>query len=82
MPIDFIIMCLYYDVYQINPYFCSKELWLLIGKEPATLSNWCTNTCQPSLEMMTIAKLLKVDLNDLVRFEELAEIYNNEESSK
>lgn len=46
--------------------------WLAeqLGKDPATVSKWCTNTCQPSLEMMmTIAKLLNVDLNDLVRFE-------------
>jgi len=46
--------------------------WLAeqLGKDPATVSKWCTNACQPSLEMMvTIAKLLKVDLNDLVRIE-------------
>ena len=46
--------------------------WLAeqLGKDPATVSKWCTNTCQPSLEMMiTISKLLKVDLNDLVRIE-------------
>ena len=46
--------------------------WLAeqLGKEPATVSKWCTNACQPSLEMMiTISKLLKVDLNDLVRIE-------------
>lgn len=44
--------------------------WLAeqLGKDPAT--KWCTNACQPSLEMMiTISKLLKVDLNDLVRIE-------------
>lgn len=46
--------------------------WLAeqLGKDPATVSKWCTNVCQPSLEMtMTIAKLLNVDLNELVRFE-------------
>ena len=46
--------------------------WLAeqLGKDPATVSKWCTNACQPSLEMMiTISKLLKVDLNDLVRIE-------------
>ena len=46
--------------------------WLAeqLGEDPATVSKWCTNTCQPSLEMMiTISKLLKVDLNDLVRIE-------------
>lgn len=51
--------------------------WLAeqLGKDPATVSKWCTNSCQPSLEtMMIIAKLLEVDLNDLVRFEELPSI--------
>ena len=46
--------------------------WLAeqLGKDPATISKWCTNACQPSLEMMiTISKLLKVDLNALVRIE-------------
>lgn len=46
--------------------------WLAeqLGKDPATVSKWCTNACQPSLEMMiTISKLLKVDLNELVRIE-------------
>lgn len=46
--------------------------WLAeqLGKDPATVSKWCTNVCQPSLEMMiTMSKLLKVDLNDLVRIE-------------
>ena len=48
--------------------------WLAeqLGKDPATISKWCTNTSQPSLEMMmTIAKLLQVELNDLVRLEEM-----------
>ena len=46
--------------------------WLAeqLGKDPATISKWCTNASQPYLEMMlTISKLLKVDLNDLVRIE-------------
>ena len=46
--------------------------WLAeqLGKDPATASKWCTNACQPSLEMLiTISKLLRVDLNDLVRIE-------------
>ena len=46
--------------------------WLAeqLGKDPATVSKWCTNASQPYLEMMlTIFKLHKVDLNDLVRIE-------------
>ena len=28
--------------------------WLAeqLGKDPATVSKWCTNACQPSLEML------------------------------
>ena len=51
--------------------------WLAtqLGKDPATVSKWCTNTAQPSLEtMMQIARLLEVDMNELVRFEALPEI--------
>ena len=50
--------------------------WLAeqLDKDPATISKWCTNTSQPSLEMMmTIAKLLQVELNDLVRLDEMPE---------
>jgi DNA-binding XRE family transcriptional regulator len=50
--------------------------WLAeqLGKDPATISKWCTNKSQPSLVMMmTIAKLLQVELNDLVRLEEIAD---------
>ena len=51
--------------------------WLAeeLHKAPATVSKWCTNTSQPSLEMlMQIAKLLEVQVDDLLRFEELPEI--------
>ena len=48
--------------------------WLAeqLEKDPATISNWCTNACQPSLEMLiTISKLLNVDLNELVRLDQI-----------
>lgn len=51
--------------------------WLAeqLDKDPATVSKWCTNACQPSLEtLMQIAKLLEVQVDDLLRFEELPEI--------
>lgn len=44
--------------------------WLAeqVGKDPATISKWCTNTAQPSLEMLLqIAKVLNVDVKDLLR---------------
>ncbi len=51
--------------------------WLAeqLGKDPATVSKWCTNAAQPTLEtLMQIAKLLDVQTDDLLRFEELPEI--------
>ena len=55
---------------------CKTNKWLAeqLGKAPATISKWCTNACQPSIEtLITISKLLKVDINDLVRVEEVPE---------
>lgn len=43
--------------------------WLAeqLGKDQTTISKWCTNANQPDLQsLMKIAKLLSVDLNDLV----------------
>ena len=37
------------------------------GKDPATVSKWCTNTMQPNLEtLVAIAKALDVDVKDLL----------------
>ena len=44
--------------------------WLAeqVGKDPATISKWCTNSAQPTLEnLLQIAKCLEVDINELVR---------------
>ena len=44
--------------------------WLAekLGKDPATVSKWCTNSTQPNLEnLMEIAKCLEVDVNELLR---------------
>ena len=49
----------------------NKWLSEQVGKDPATVSKWCTNSCQPSLEtMVAIAKILEVDMNELIRFED------------
>lgn len=51
-----------------------SNLWLSkqLGCAPTTVSKWCTNSSQPPLEMlMRMSKLLNVELNELVRFEEL-----------
>ena len=47
--------------------------WLAeqLGKDQTTISKWCTNSSQPDLDnLMRIAKILDVELTDLVRFEE------------
>ena len=44
--------------------------WLsdTLGKDPATISKWCTNTTQPALEMLfKISELLQVPIQELVR---------------
>ncbi len=45
----------------------SKWLAETLGKDPATVSKWCTNTSQPSIEtLLEIARLLDVDIKDLL----------------
>ncbi len=46
-----------------------KGKWLAeqLGKNEATVSRWCSNTAQPSLEMLVkIASILKVDPRQLI----------------
>ena len=39
-----------------------------LGKDPATVSKWCTNSAQPNLEnLVEIAKCLEVDVSELIR---------------
>jgi len=65
------------DINRIKVVLAEKKRtnkWLAeqLGKDPATISKWCTNACQPPMETyMRIAKLLDVDLKELVRFEEI-----------
>ena len=41
-----------------------------LGKDPTTVSKWCTNQSQPTLEiMLKIADLLEVNYTELVRAE-------------
>ena len=38
-----------------------------LGKDPATISKWCTNTSQPDLVTLTkVAVLLDVDVRQLI----------------
>ena len=46
----------------------NKELAELLGKDQATISKWCTNSAQPTLEnLVEIARVLKVDVSELIR---------------
>jgi putative transcriptional regulator len=45
----------------------SKDLAQELGKAQSTVSRWCTNDAQPSLEMLyEISVLLKVDIRELL----------------
>ena len=45
----------------------NKRLAETLGKDPATVSKWCTNIAQPSLEtLIRIADCLEVDVKELI----------------
>ena len=53
--------------------------WLVeqLGKDPATVSKWCTNISQPTLEtLLKIAELLEVNYTELVRAESVTSTKN------
>lgn len=46
----------------------SKWLAEQLGKDPATISKWCTNRAQPGLEtLVEIAEVLDVEVGELLR---------------
>ena len=50
------------DAGQTNKWLAEQ-----LGKDPVTISKWCTNTSQPSIEtFLEIARLLNVDIKDLL----------------
>lgn len=54
----------------------SKWLAEKLGKNPTTVSKWCTNKVQPSLEtLIEISNLLNVDVKELIRSS--IDSYNN-----
>lgn len=61
------------DINRIKVVLAEKKLtnkWLAeqLGKDQATVSKWCTNNAQPSLEMLLkIAQVLQVDVRKLLR---------------
>lgn len=60
------------DINRIKVVLAEKKRtnkWLAeqLGKDPATVSKWCTNSCQPTLEtLIKISKLLEVEVSSLV----------------
>jgi len=60
------------DINRIKVVLAEKKRtnkWLAeqLGKDPATVSKWCTNSAQPGLETLReVAKLLDVDIADLL----------------
>lgn len=45
----------------------SKELAIHLGKTVSTVSRWCTNEAQPSIETLyEVSKYLKVDIRELL----------------
>lgn len=61
------------DINQLKVVLAEKKRtnkWLAeqLGKDPATVSKWCTNKAQPNLEtLIQIAASLEVDVKDLLR---------------
>lgn len=50
------------DAGQTNKWLAEK-----LGKDPVTISKWCTNTTQPDLQTLyKIAGLLNVDIRELL----------------
>lgn len=60
------------DINRIKVVLVEKKRtnkWLAqqLGKDPATVSKWCTNTSQPGLEtLFEIARVLEVDIKELL----------------
>lgn len=45
----------------------SKWLAEQMGKDPATISKWCTNASQPSIETLSeVARILNADIRELL----------------
>lgn len=60
------------DINRIKVVLVEKKRtskWLAgeLGKDPATISKWCTNSSQPDLQTLTkVAQLLDVDISKLL----------------
>lgn len=67
------------DINRIKVILVEKKRtnkWLAeqLGKDPATVSKWCTNTCQPGIEtLLDIARVLDVEVGELLRAPKITE---------
>ena len=63
------------DINRIKVVLAEKKKtnkWLAeqLGCAPTTVSKWCTNNCQPSMETyLRIARLLNVEIDELLNKE-------------
>ena len=68
----YIIESMNKDINRLKVVLAEKKRtnkWLAeqLGKDPGTVSKWCTNTMQPNLEtLVKIAEYLDVDVKDLL----------------
>ena len=68
------------DVNRLKVVLAEKKRtnkWLAeqLGRDPATVSKWCTNNAQPDIQtFIKIAKLLGVQVEDLLNKEYVASI--------
>ena len=57
-------------VVLVEQHKSAKWLAEQMQKDPATVSKWCTNKCQPSLGTLAkISKILGVKMNELVKMD-------------
>ena len=68
----YIIESMSKDINRLKVVLAEKKRtnkWLAeqLGKDPGTVSKWCTNTMQPNLEtLVKIAECLDIDVKDLL----------------
>lgn len=64
--------CIMADLNRLKVVLVEKKKtskWLAgeLGKDPATISKWCTNKSQPDLATLSeVARVLDVDMKDLI----------------
>lgn len=72
MPPEQIYLSYMEDINRLKVVLAEKKRtakWLAeeIGKDPATISKWCTNTTQPSLDALrNISDALEVNIQELL----------------